>query len=105
MSVVSMLDRFRKSYDELKKLLPADLAVDLPSDRMAYSILKGIFQENYDFAVRCAHRTIEQKDIVDLAVGLDVDATNPLFDVLAKTDNFEAVVENLAYIAKGFGYK
>lgn len=100
-----MLDRFRESYEQLKKLLPDDLAADLPSHRMAYSILKGVFQENSDFAVRCAHRTIERKDIVDLAVGLDVEATKRLVVVLAKTENFDAVVENLAYIAQGFGYK
>ena len=103
------LERFRQSYGELKKLL-GDESEALPSDLLAYSILKGVFQENVDFAIRCAQRTIEPADIMDLAAGEDVVSNNPLFEVLTNkmaTDVhfFEYLVENLAHVAHDFGYK
>ena len=95
----TMMSRFKLSYRRLKESLPPHIAVELPSEIMAFSILKSTFVTNPDFAMKCLNRTIEPTDILTLT-----NAPAMLADVLktATPSDYELLVENLAQLSNDF---
>jgi uncharacterized Fe-S radical SAM superfamily protein PflX len=99
------MKRFVAVYENTKEIL-GDEAEALPSDMLAFSVMKCVFQENPEFGRRCGAKTVSLHDI-HRVVG--VLGANPFFEKIvnccaADPTMHEAMLTNLSDMAKVFGY-
>lgn len=97
--------RFLVCYDVLKEIL-GDEADVLPSAMLVFSIIKCVFQENPEFASKCARKTATVTDIETVA---DDIGKNPLFEKVVQVcesdpTTYERMLTNLSEMAKAFGH-
>jgi hypothetical protein len=97
--------RFLVCYDVLKEIL-GDEADVLPAPMLGFSIIKCVFQENPEFASKCARQTAT---VADIELVADDIGKNPFFEKIVQfchddPTTYERMLTNLSEMAKALGH-